>query len=242
MLSEEELTYTQMLNKLDIDTGHLNYYLEGLGELVAKTSEGKYRLSEFGRAAVRLMAGVEEAEPALNEKEKNRFSKRRIARLSQAICIIALILSGVFLMTISDVEIYTYSKSGSLDSKDLRVIAPDAMISSIDNVNARQFPTDTLTTHYRTFYQVEIVGVNVSLRMQVSERIWPAASFPPEASEDYYQEPTLIHNQTHEGPYGSVDENGIYAFSRLNYKVQIPVESPQQKGMLVSNSFVEIHP
>ena len=59
MLSEEELTYTQMLTKLDLDTGHLNYYLESLGELLAKTDDGKYRLSEFGRAALGLMSDVE---------------------------------------------------------------------------------------------------------------------------------------------------------------------------------------
>lgn len=239
MLKEEELSYTQILNKLDIDTGHLNYYLESLGELVAKTSEGKYHLSEFGKAAVKLMAGVEETDSGLAEPEKHRFSKRKLTRLTQVICIVALILSGVFLMTISTVETYAPSRSGSLDSKDLRVIAPNAMISSIDNVNERWFSTDTLTTHYRTFYQVEIVGANVSLQIQVSERIGPTASFPPDALQDYYQKPTLIYNQTHEGPAGSQEENGSYLFSRLSYTIQIPVESPQEKGMLVSNSFVE---
>lgn len=142
-------------------------------------------------------------------------------------------------MTISTVVTYAPIKSGSLDSKDLKVIAPNAMISSIDNTNARQFPTDTLTTHYRTFYQVEIVGANVSLQIQVSERIWPAASFPSDALQDYYQEPTLIYNQTHEGPYGSQNEDGSYLFSRLSYTIQIPVKSPQEKGMLISNSFIE---
>ncbi len=239
MLKEEELTYTQILNKLGIDTGHLNYYLESLGELVAKTSEGKYRLSEFGKAAIKLMAGVEETDSAIAEPEKHRFSKRKLTRLTQVICIAALILSGVFLMTISTVETYAPTKSGSLDNKDLRVIAPNAMISSIDNANARQFPADTLTTHYRTFYQIEIVGANVSLQIQVSERIWPAASFPPDALQDYYQEPTLIYNQTHEGPYGSQNEDGNCLFSRLSYTIQIPVKSPQEKGMLISNSFVE---
>lgn len=239
MLKKEELTYTQILNKLDIDTGHLNYYLESLGELLAKTSKGKYRLSEYGKAAVKLMAGVEETDSALTEPEKHLFSKRKLANLTQVICIIALILSGVFLMTISTVETYAPMKSGSLDSTNLKVIAPNAMTSSIDNVNALCFPTDTLTTHYRTFYQIEIVGANVSLQIQVRERIWPAASFPPDALQSYYQGQTLIYNQTHEGPCGSQKEDGSYLFSRLSYTIQIPVKSPQEKGMLVSNSFVE---
>ena len=239
MLSEDQLTYTEMLNRLDVDTGHLNYYLESLGELVAKTSEGKYRLSEFGKAAVKLMAGVEETDSAIVMPEKQRYSKRKLTHLTQAICIIALILSGVFLMTMSTLETYSPSRSGSLDSKDLRVIAPNEMISSFDNANARQFPIDTLTTHYRTFYQIEITGANVSLQLQVSERVWPAASFPVDALKDYYQAPTLIYNHTHEGPYGSQNEDGSYLLSRLSYTIQIPVKSPQEKGMLVSNSFVE---
>jgi len=76
MLSDEELTYTQMLTELDLDTGHLNYYLESLGELLAKTDAGKYRLSEFGRAALGLMSGVEEPKNDLRETEKNRVKTK----------------------------------------------------------------------------------------------------------------------------------------------------------------------
>ena len=213
MLNDGEFTYTQLLNKLDIDTGHLNYYLESLGELVAKTPESKYRLSEFGKAAVRLMAGVEETEPAPNGKEKNRFSKRKIARLSQVICIIALILSGVFLMSINNVETYYPQSSGSLDSKDLRVLAPNATISSIDNVNVRHFPTNTLTTRYRTFFQIEIYHVNVSLNIQVAERIYPMGQIRAPPFEKYYQNQILIYNQTREGPAGTESKDANYLFS-----------------------------
>lgn len=238
LLKEEELTYTQILNKLDVDTGHLNYYIESLGELLAKTSEGKYRLSEYGKAAVKLMAGVEETD-LVAENERHGFSKRKLTRLTQVVCIIALILSGVFLMTINTVETYAPSRSGSLDSKDLKVILPNESIGSVDNANERVFPKDTLTTQYKTFYRVEIIGANASLQIQVSERILPAASFPSDAIERYYQKPTLIYNQTHEGPYGSLNEDGSYLFSKLSYTVMVPVKSPQEKGMLTSNSFAE---
>ena len=116
MLNDGELTYTQMLNKLDIDAGHLNYYLESLGELVAKTPEGKYRLSEFGKAAVKLMAGVEETEPAPRDRQKVRFSKRKITRLSQVLSIAALVLVGLLLMNVSfDSSYVSDGSAGSLE-------------------------------------------------------------------------------------------------------------------------------
>ena len=74
LLNEEELAYTQILNSLDLDTGHLNYYLESLGELVAKTSAGKYRLSDYGEAAVKLMAGVEETDPRFRRVKEYSFN------------------------------------------------------------------------------------------------------------------------------------------------------------------------
>lgn len=107
MLNDNELTYTQMLKTLDINTGHLNYYLESLGELVVKTEEGKYRLSEFGKAAVNLMTGIEETEPAPKDRSKNRFSRRKITRISQVLSIVALVLVGALLMSMSTYSEYS---------------------------------------------------------------------------------------------------------------------------------------
>jgi Predicted transcriptional regulators len=239
MLNQEELTYTQILNKLDVDTGHLNYYLESLGELVVKTPEGKYRLSEYGKAAVKLMAGVEETEPSLAAPAKRWFSKRKITRLTQVVCIIALILTGAFLMTITTVRTYWLEASGSLDNTDTRVLAPNETISSIDYLNVRGFPTDTLTTHYRTFLQIELANVNVSLQVQVTESIYPSASFPADEYQAYVQNPLVIYNQAFKGPYGSEDEVGSYLFSKLGQTILVPIKSPQEKGMLVSNSFAQ---
>jgi DNA-binding transcriptional ArsR family regulator len=238
LLKEEELSYTQILNKLDVDTGHLNYYLESLGELVAKTSEGKYRLSEYGLAAVKLMTGVEETDPALGETKKTRLSKRRITHLTQAVCIIALVLTGTFLTSITNVQSYWLEASGSLDSKNLITLAPNETFSSFDYASARNYHADTITTHYRAFLQIEIVQANVSLHIEVTEAVFPEASFPIEETSHYVQYPVLIYNETHEGPYGYDDANGTStSFSKLSYTIKIPIMYPQEKGMLVSNSF-----
>jgi DNA-binding transcriptional ArsR family regulator len=59
ILNEEPLTYTELLNRLNVETGFLNYHLENLSELISKNEEGRYRLSEFGEAAQSLTARVE---------------------------------------------------------------------------------------------------------------------------------------------------------------------------------------
>lgn len=59
LLHEEPQTYSSILRALNIDTGLLNYHLENLGSLIAKNEEGKYGVSEFGRAAIRLKDGIE---------------------------------------------------------------------------------------------------------------------------------------------------------------------------------------
>ncbi|MGF3521488.1 MAG: winged helix-turn-helix domain-containing protein [Candidatus Bathyarchaeia archaeon] len=70
MLSGKTMTFSQMLEELAIPSSHLTYHLENLGDLIVKDIDGKYKLSSFGRAAVSIMKGAEEA-PSVNCK---RFS------------------------------------------------------------------------------------------------------------------------------------------------------------------------
>lgn len=58
ILNETPATYTELLNRLEVETGFLNYHLDFLGELVTKKN-GRYVLSDFGRAAFELISGVE---------------------------------------------------------------------------------------------------------------------------------------------------------------------------------------
>lgn len=60
MLGQSPLTYTDILNKLNIDNGLLNYHLDNMKELISKDKEGKYVLSEFGEAGLNLTTKVEE--------------------------------------------------------------------------------------------------------------------------------------------------------------------------------------
>lgn len=162
MLSDEELTYTQILTELDLDTGHLNYHLESLSELLAKTDDGKYRLSEFGRAALGLMDGVEEPKKGMRETEKS--SRRRTIRLI-LIPVIALVVAGLILMNVSYVSTYAYTSTAALNIDEARIIQPNDTIENYDQWNFDEFPEDTLTTHFRTFFQIDVVNTNVSLHI-----------------------------------------------------------------------------
>ncbi|MCW4006659.1 MAG: winged helix-turn-helix domain-containing protein [Candidatus Bathyarchaeota archaeon] len=70
MLSEKDMTFSQMLEELGTPSSHLTYHLENLGELVVKDEAGKYKLSSFGKASVSMMKGAEEV-PDIHAK---RFS------------------------------------------------------------------------------------------------------------------------------------------------------------------------
>jgi multisubunit Na+/H+ antiporter MnhC subunit len=63
MLAQEPLAFSEILDSLSIDSGHLSYHLASLGELIRHTPDGKYGLSSIGVAAVKLMSGVEEYPP-----------------------------------------------------------------------------------------------------------------------------------------------------------------------------------
>ncbi len=62
VLSEEKKKrFTELRDSLGIDGGHLTYHLNELGELLAKTEDGAYELSNLGRTSVSLMSDIEES-------------------------------------------------------------------------------------------------------------------------------------------------------------------------------------
>jgi len=60
MLNQSPSIYTEILTNLNIENGLLNYHLENMKELLTKDEGGRYKLSEFGRAAINLIEKVEE--------------------------------------------------------------------------------------------------------------------------------------------------------------------------------------
>ena len=69
MLSEKPTSFSRLLEEFGFSSSNLTYHLDSLGELLTKTSDGKYQLSKFGEASVDTMSLVEEA-PAVRTKKR----------------------------------------------------------------------------------------------------------------------------------------------------------------------------
>lgn len=90
MLSQKPMTFSQMLEALEISSSHLTYHLENLGELLTKSEDGQYKLSTFGVASVSTMKTVEEA-PAIQ-------SKYRLSLPLRWKSILAILIIGIVLL------------------------------------------------------------------------------------------------------------------------------------------------
>jgi hypothetical protein len=104
MLSERSMTFSEMLDRLEIPGSHLTYHLETLGEFIAKMEDGKYKLSSFGKSAVSMMTGVKEAPSMQKRKEFPRLSLRWKSLFA------VLIICVVLLAAISSIEYASFSQ------------------------------------------------------------------------------------------------------------------------------------
>jgi hypothetical protein len=101
MLADKPLTYSEILETLNIDSGHLSYHLENLGDLTVHSNNGHYNLSSFGVAAVKLMGGVEEQTPASSNR---RFKPwQLLVKIYPVILALALIGASFHLVTYATV-------------------------------------------------------------------------------------------------------------------------------------------
>ena len=104
-LSSGPQSFSDLMRTLGIESSHLNYHLEGLASLLAKTELGEYTLSSLGRIAVSTMKQVEEPpSPPFRIQSWHGFWRRERARALAlgTICIIlAAGLVGVFAYHVS---------------------------------------------------------------------------------------------------------------------------------------------
>ena len=96
ILSEKPLSYSEILEALEIDSGHLNYHIKNLGEIVTRTKDGKYALSSVGFAAVKLMSKIE-------EQDASTKANKRVRRISNT----ATIFSVIFAAALLTATVYT---------------------------------------------------------------------------------------------------------------------------------------
>lgn len=92
LLNDKPLGFMELAALLGLSSSHLTYHLESLGELVAKTPDGDYCLSSFGKATVSAMKGVEEA-PELASRRPKRLARKWKAAFAVLMTAV-LLLSG----------------------------------------------------------------------------------------------------------------------------------------------------
>jgi hypothetical protein len=106
MLSEKEMSFSQMLDELGIPGSHLTYHLENLSEFLVKMPDGKYKLSSVGEASVSIMKGAEDV-PNMQTK---KFS---LLPLRWKTLITVFMIGIVLLASTSVVQYYFFSQLSS---------------------------------------------------------------------------------------------------------------------------------
>jgi hypothetical protein len=97
MLNEAPATYSQILNKLKVETGFLNYHLGSLNGLITKNEHEQYILSDFGEAALTLMKRVEE--PVKRKSTSRVFGFEVKTLILLAIIVVSIGLNGYWIYT-----------------------------------------------------------------------------------------------------------------------------------------------
>ena len=90
ILVDKQLAFSRILDILSIDSGHLSYHIENLGDLVKHSADGKYELSSIGMAAVNLMSGVEERPQILTPTGKLGGKKIRSVLMGAVLAILVI--------------------------------------------------------------------------------------------------------------------------------------------------------
>jgi DNA-binding transcriptional ArsR family regulator len=91
LLVEGQMTFTEVLKSISIDSGHLSYHLDELSILLTKNADGTYALSGIGSAAVKLMNGVED-EATAGERYTRKIQPLRNAVLTSTMLLVLILL------------------------------------------------------------------------------------------------------------------------------------------------------
>lgn len=84
---KKELSFSELMNFLEIDTGKMSFHLRNLKRFLDQTPNGKYKLNRLGQHALRLIKDVESLSidvdflETQNRHHIARFSKRTMAFL-----------------------------------------------------------------------------------------------------------------------------------------------------------------
>ncbi|MCD6485415.1 MAG: RDD family protein [Candidatus Odinarchaeota archaeon] len=101
----EELSYSEILSYLQIDTGKLNFHFKKLNGLIEKTPSGSYRLTSKGLLAISALKAVKEHLGVTDKEDiKTHFIRRFFAWLVDVILISAFAFGDFNMALVNFVE------------------------------------------------------------------------------------------------------------------------------------------
>jgi DNA-binding transcriptional ArsR family regulator len=113
-LSAGAQSFSDLQRVFDIESSHMTYHLDGLGNLLLKTADGKYMLSPLGRTAVSMMKQVEE--PPRKTPPHVSLSVKKWKLLVVALTLGIILLSAAFFFEYQNMSLPNY-QSSSLENK-----------------------------------------------------------------------------------------------------------------------------
>jgi DNA-binding transcriptional ArsR family regulator len=133
-LSSQPQTFSDLLKQFKIESSHLTYHIDGLGNLLYKTEDGKYALSSLGDGAVSMMKNVEEP-PTTSHlpfmRAHSSISERRV--FGRAVVIALGIVCIVLVATL--VGAFTYYVP-MINSKNSAISSLNSQVSNLQNQTA----------------------------------------------------------------------------------------------------------
>jgi DNA-binding transcriptional ArsR family regulator len=139
-LSEAPSTYTEIQRTLNIDNGLLNYHLDNMRDLLTKNEEEKYTLSEFGRATVNLVRGVEE--PAKYTSKLNAASSQFTIKILVIVFAAVVLVSSAIVLDFNNkyVDLAGRFNSQSVELSQLQH-SNSRLVETLREVNATLIST-----------------------------------------------------------------------------------------------------
>lgn len=116
ILSNEPQTFSDLLKQFKIESSHLTYHIDGLGNLLYKNEEGKYTLSSLGEAAVSMMKNVEEP-PSTSRPTLKTDGKKPIMKPMTLIFTCGLIA----LLILSSILLFEYIQLNATNSETSKI-------------------------------------------------------------------------------------------------------------------------
>ncbi|MGD0160266.1 MAG: helix-turn-helix transcriptional regulator [Candidatus Bathyarchaeia archaeon] len=106
ILSSEAQTFSDLQKQFKIESSHLTYHIDGLGNLLYKTEDGKYALSSLGEAAISTITKVEDIPTTARHQSQQTRPKRIIGKsVAIALGLICIVLiASVAYFIISDIS------------------------------------------------------------------------------------------------------------------------------------------